>query len=538
MPFERLSFWSLAVSVVTLPLIYGLWRFDQSGPLWPDSPRYANAACMIHDAINARAVDSPVEFAKQNYSQYPAFSIPYHPPGYPLSLATWFVVVGESYLAARLFTVICWAVSGLIFAAIQKELGFDRVSAMLSGLLLITTPQLAVWTRDTMSEIPSMVPCLLAVWFWLRWLRTDSWIWCLLGWTMLELAFFTRLSTASIIPCLILQQLITHGFSRKRLAMTAVGSVVFLITGAAWVKVVNKFATDEITADGKGSRFFSAAWEYLQGCSPAVLTSGSTFLAVFAILALRQSIFRVPASRFWLLWLGSVVLFKIAMATSLEVRHFFQGIVAFAGLGVSLLQLRFRSLGLGLVITALIANVLILLNTTPTGMVGYRAVVESITQRDEPGNILLATWEDQDFIFHFRQNTIRKDRFCIRSDRTLAIRVSAYAKREATIIATTQEDVLKLIDRGRISFIVTCSSSAEKSDDSRTQEMRLVHATMIAHPEQFESLGRYPLVVDYVQHAHSNYGGEVQVWRNRLPVLAGPPDLPIIIPTAGMSIQP
>ena len=39
----------------------------------------------------------PWEFAEQNYAQFPAFHLPYHPPGYPALLGLFFTVTGVSY---------------------------------------------------------------------------------------------------------------------------------------------------------------------------------------------------------------------------------------------------------------------------------------------------------------------------------------------------------------------------------------------------------------------------------------------------------
>ena len=71
-----------AVLIVLASLI-GMYRLDQSGTLWPDGPRYANAGAMIHDWLRSGDYLHPLRFAEANYVQYPAFSIPFHPPAYP-----------------------------------------------------------------------------------------------------------------------------------------------------------------------------------------------------------------------------------------------------------------------------------------------------------------------------------------------------------------------------------------------------------------------------------------------------------------------
>src|SRR5262249_50790252 len=73
--------------LLAVGLVIGLHHLTQSGPLWPDAPRYANAAAMIHDWLASGRLLHPYEFARQNYCQYPAFNLPFHPPAYPALLA-------------------------------------------------------------------------------------------------------------------------------------------------------------------------------------------------------------------------------------------------------------------------------------------------------------------------------------------------------------------------------------------------------------------------------------------------------------------
>jgi hypothetical protein len=67
--------------------------------------------------------------------------------------------------------------------------------------------------------------------------------------------------------------------------------------------------------------------------------------------------------------------------------------------------------------------------------------------------------------------------------------------------------------------------------------MKLVHETMLNHPELVRPLGEFPVTVDY---AYWNYvfGGTATVWEVIASVEAGPPDIKIVVPTAGMEWKP
>ena len=91
------------LSLMALTLAIGLYRVGETGPMWPDDPRYANAGAMVHDWLRSGEWLHPYAFAQRNYAQYPGFSVPYHPPGYPGMLGVYFLLTGVGHVAARMF---------------------------------------------------------------------------------------------------------------------------------------------------------------------------------------------------------------------------------------------------------------------------------------------------------------------------------------------------------------------------------------------------------------------------------------------------
>src|SRR5262249_36585020 len=134
-------------------------------------PRYANAGAMIHDWLLSGDLLHPYEFAKKNYCQYPAFNVPYHPPGYPAVLGLFFVLTGGvSYEAARVFVALCLAGAGGFFFAIVRRMGVGKAGALACSLLLVTMPEVALRARDTMSEIPALMFTLAGSYLFVAWL--------------------------------------------------------------------------------------------------------------------------------------------------------------------------------------------------------------------------------------------------------------------------------------------------------------------------------------------------------------------------------
>src|SRR5579862_1687723 len=142
------SGWFAGAVLLGLALWVGCNHLYQSGLLWLDTSQYLNAGAMIHDWLRSGDWMHPYEFAKKNYIQYPAFHLPYHPPAYPALLGVFFLAAGVSYSAARVFIAICLWICGYAFFAILRQLGHGWRTSLMCAALLITLPEIALWSRD------------------------------------------------------------------------------------------------------------------------------------------------------------------------------------------------------------------------------------------------------------------------------------------------------------------------------------------------------------------------------------------------------
>ena len=523
---------------LSLALPLGLFRCRDSGPLWPDSPRYTNAGAMILDWLHSGQLLTPLSFAQGNYAQYPGFSIPYHPAGYPALLCVWFGVFGTSYESARVFIALNWALTGWFFSLLARRLGLRPYPALGGMALLLTTPQLVIWARDTMSEIPSLAAIMSASFFWVRWLQEGRRIDGLVAAALGLLAFHCRVTTAGVLPGLLLFGWWSGLLNRRRILWVVLYCLLYMVANAGYVKFAEPLASDEVTSDGRTRPSFAAAYRYFEECLPGILASGTAALGILGLglaLGRRSNL----ASRFWLSWFASYFVFKCAVVTTPQVRHYATALPALAGLSCLVFTTE-RRWATHLAIVAFVAALAVNLGSMtriPKGLIGYEAVGDALARIDRPGNILMACWEDQDLIFRFRSAEPQRRRYCFRSDRTLAIRTSAYSGRAARMLASKTQDVLDLLQRGRVGYVITCAPDPG-SRDTRTEEMKLTEATIRENPERFRSIAHFPVSAEYAYGANRGVHGVVTVWEVAGPVEEGPPQLQIVIPTAGIEYNP
>jgi Dolichyl-phosphate-mannose-protein mannosyltransferase len=527
------------LGLMLLSLGLGLYRVRSTGPLWPDGPRYANGGAMVHDWLSSGPTVDVYRFALENYARYPAFSIPYHPPAYPAMLGAWFAVAGVSYIAARAFVAACLGATACLIAMIMRRLGAGHAAAFGCAILWATTPEVVRWSRDTMSEVPSLALMLAASYTFLGWLDAPSprpariwWAFALAG-----LAFLSRVTTVGILPCWFLYASASGRIRRVMSVHVAVASILFICICYGQLTITKKFARHEVVADDKGSGPSLNNLTTFATCLPEAATWGTTALALAGLVASALPARRSRVTTFGLCWLACYSAFKIAVPTSPELRHLFGALPALPLLASGLWGQRStgamcRAVAPSLLAAAVAVN-FYLDARIPRGVTGYDEVARLLADRDRAGNVLLACPEDQDLIFRYRAATRNDDREMIRADRSLSIRVSDYARVPAVILGRQADDLLKVVREGRVRYLVTAGPDLS-GKDRRTEEMVLTHETAATRPKEFRRVETVPLLVQYTRPGRSL---EISVWEFLGQLPEGHNNLPVIIPTSGITVE-
>ena len=513
-----------------------------TGPIWPDASQYANAGAMIHDWLRSGDLFRPYSFAKENYVQYPAFHIPYHPPVYPGMLGLFFLVTGVGYTAARFFIAVCLAIAAWFFFKILEERNLKHPASFAGALLVLTAPEVAFWSGDTMSEIPSLALIICASYFFLTWMKTTKFRYFMVALCLAEAAFLSRYISAGVLIAWPLWVLI-FGNWRSLITRTVVlATLGFVAINIGWVLFALKFSRYETPLSGVMpntnyvAMFSLTPIGYYIGALPAMVGWPMLITALGAAIYLiyKRLITRLS---FWLCWLLGYTFFLLAVGIFNERRYFLCAIPIFAGMVAELLnliELRGRSGVLAFVILGIcLTSNGYAITRFPRGVVGYESVGRELAALDAEGNILVATPEQADLIFRFRSNSPNSNRMFLRADRTLVIRAPSYADAEPIKIAHDADDVLNIIRRGRIRYLVTPRPLAGVVDD-RSEEMATLDTLARSQPENFALIKTFPLLREY-----SRPGGswEVSLWKF-LGELPESSDLPVVIPTADMELKP
>lgn len=521
-------------ALLGVSLFVALNNLSNSGPQWmEDDPQYANNAAMVRDWLRSGEWFHPIEFAKKSYAQYPSLGFPFHPPGYGLVLGIWFLIVGMSYTTGRLFVALCLfgVACGLYF--ILRKQGASAWLAGAASAVLVTSPEVTVWSRSMMSEIPSMALFLAASYCFLKWMDTGQWRSSLGAFGLAIAAFSFRVTTAGLLLTWPLFMLAVGRFRWVLSPKFLIPAIVYFGMGCVWVFFAIQFHTNDFGPGQFVTKAFSmehfSVW--LRALPQMVGPLTLALALIGAVVGIRKDDFRRPIC-FWLIWFVSYYAFTIAERIHFEARYFVYALPAICALLIGFSptsSFRWWHTGIAGAIAVLFSWNLVRIHQVSPGLLGYHGVAQRLSQLEESGNILMSNWYHCDLIFRYRCIPQKFNRQLIRGDRTLAIRVPHYSRATNKTLARTYSDVLDVVRRGRIRYLLTSQPlrSDRKNVQSYPADMYLAHQTASSMPQYFSLIDRFELT------RHQDHFS-VFLWQFKGPLPSGPSELPIIIPAANM----
>jgi hypothetical protein len=260
---------------------------------------------------------------------------------------------------------------------------------------------------------------------------------------------------------------------------------------------------------------------------PVLVAAGTSLALALSLRQWNRSLI------FWLAWLVTYTLFVLTIGIYSESRYFLFALPAFPGLIAALPGWNDRSRGWTYALAALFGACLAwnayALTQFPTGVIGDREVAKRLATLKESGNVLVAMPTQAQLMFYYRSETGAPRRQFIRADRTLAIRPPGYSKAKTTMVARDIDDVMEIVDQGRIRFLVVTDSQSEEREEGA-----LLNRVLRAE-DQFELLGHFPMKGLRLEELGKE---TVSLWRFKGLLRDGPSTLPVIVPTADLTFEP
>lgn len=508
---------------LTAPMAGSFW--------WSDAPRHALNGIFVKDVLLAVPLSDPARFAFDYYVQYPALTILFYPPLLYVTSAPFFLLFGDSHATAQgVVALYGFALGGGMYAVARYWMG--RPAAFATAVLFLGLPEIALWARQVMLEIPALAWLVWAAFFAVRHGRTGTTASLALFAALGLAALYTKLSMVFPVAVLALYLLQARGvalFAGWRFwvvaALAALGmvplAVLTLKFGQANVQSVAGIA------DTAASRATLAGWLWYARQLPGMAGIIALALAALGFVMCRDEARWPRAERAMLaLWF---VLSYLALSF-IELKEARHGVILlvplalWAGLGLEWLAHRIAGAGraasaLPVAVAAALAAWTITTQTVPR-VDGYReAALRAAAAATPDSAVLFSGKRDGSFIFSMRTASGRPDLQTVRADK-LFLDIAVRREIGVTARAWDEAGMADLIRNLGVSVVVA-------QRDFWTDLAPMAALQRVLDGPEFEEIGRIPVVANVPVEDH-----ELRLYRLRGEIRPRPRrstiDLPII----------
>jgi 4-amino-4-deoxy-L-arabinose transferase-like glycosyltransferase len=441
-------------------LFFGCWALrgiETGGIVWTDAARHAMNGALIHDWLREGPWLAPGDYARWYYAHWPALSLGYHPPVFPVIEAFAFLVIGVGSFAARLVVALATGISVLLLYRLVLTTHKSPAIALLSAVGFFALPLTQSLAQHVMLEMPALVFVLLAL---LALPRQDE---PFTAWRGFVFVLFTATAIWT-------KQLSVFLGAIPVVAAVFAGRREWLRSRALWGSVVScgvaflALTVFELAFGPASPRRFavfrgfprvlaSNSQVYLEALfatrSLAVLTALVVLAAIAMVHRRRWREFLAPDSLYWA-WLVSVMA-ALMLGEWNSPRYLFFAYPALVTLAVVAFH-RFLSCALSpqrvaAVLTAATAAMCILaLNSIPPRLTGP-AEAARLVAADHPTRVLYAGESDGHFTFELRSATGNTDAVVIRGERLPRVIYSSAAFEDFAARYAVSHVVLEEIER-------------------------------------------------------------------------------------------
>lgn len=393
------------------------------GDAWfADASRHAMNGVYFLDLVKNMPFADLWQYTVDYYARFPALSLGYHPPFFPLVETLVFAIGGVSFTSARV-AVLIFGLAGLIYWYRLIALLYEESIAFFSSLLFITTPLIIQWARLPMLELPTLSMIIFTSFAFFKYLKTEKIGYLYVFLIFLGLTVMTKQTAGFIFPvfffCLFLEKNYQH-FKRKAalipiLILVGIGLAAILMTlklGGANL--------DQVFMNASGSngnvlpRFSIHNLVFYPLKLVEIITLPVIMLSTLSLITLKDT----KANYFFILWIVCGYLFMTFIGVK-EIRYVYFLVPPFFVLVFRFLtKLKVRKINVGLIIAILLSSASLIkaFQLTPTYIIGFEEAAKYTAQNPKGDAILVNVYFDGNYIFNYRKHANGDNKILLRSD--------------------------------------------------------------------------------------------------------------------------
>jgi Dolichyl-phosphate-mannose-protein mannosyltransferase len=500
---------------------------------WQDAPRHAMNGVFIHDLFRDLPFKDPRGWAEAFYAKSPAVTILFYPPLVPVILAIFYALLGISHETALL-------VIGLFYASLATgtyllaRRMLEPLPAFLAAACLVLAPEVTMWGRQVMLEIPMLALLVWSSWFLFKFVDTSQWHHLIASALLMVAAVNTKQTALLIIPAFVWVLCVSKGislFKNRRLWFLVIICSIALIP---LVILQYKFAGHNLEnvvhrPDTTMDRWSIENLGWYLTRLPGMLGVVSLVLALLGLVThFSGASYKAKKLEFWfgVIWF-LVCLIAFSLIALKETRHgilILFPLALFAGIFFqSLAKFKVVQVCGGVTFIALAAYSGVYVNRVQA-VGGYLEAAQKIANIATPDSrVLFSGYRDGPFIFALHSVSPRPDVTVVRGDKLwFNIRIMpGFGLGERDLSA---QDMRDLFYRYGISYFVV-----EKGFWNDVPVQKTFNQLM--ETDDFEVVARIPLTGRVTQSE-----SEIIIYRNLSPIKTTPDTMTINIPAVGEKV--
>ncbi|MBV8816805.1 MAG: glycosyltransferase family 39 protein, partial [Acidobacteriaceae bacterium] len=152
-----------ALAVALFFAVWGLRGLGFRNVIDTDAARHAMNGVFLLDFLASGNWTHPLQFAESYYAHFPALSLPYHPPVFPLMEALFFGIFGVSIVTARVVIALCTFLALLLLMRIGSRATRSVAVAICAAAAFASWRSSLMVASDATLEFPALLFTLAAI---------------------------------------------------------------------------------------------------------------------------------------------------------------------------------------------------------------------------------------------------------------------------------------------------------------------------------------------------------------------------------------
>lgn len=524
------SWLAFALAVLLCAPLY--WSASFEGDYWySDAPRHALNGVFLLDLLRDLPLRSPQQWAMDYYAQYPALTVLFYPPALSVLLVGFYAVLGISPLTAQIAVLATYVVAiGAAFAIARRLVG--TAAAIGVAVAFAYLPEVALWGRQVMLELPTYACLLWCAFFVIRALesgRTTDVVWAI---ALAVLTLYAKQTAIAVLFVLFGTLFIVRREVLRipRVWWTLLVAAIVLVP-LVWMTV--HFGQTNVQSmmgvpDTAASRRTLQGWLWYAQRLPE---QAGWLLALAGPVAVIAAPFVVMATRLrtiaWMLLAWVVVSYAFFSFIELKDGRFTIFLLFPLVLACAMIVERFggrRACALAMAaLAAQLAGLTLTERPVPT-VDGYRDAAKWLVEHEPSGaTMMFSGYRDGSFIFNLRSLDEQRRFRVIRSDKVL-LRVAVRREAGLNERSVSPEDLDRLFHDYDIKYVVLepqfwadLQNMRMFVDYVESPRFQLLHAVEVrSRPQQTDRV--------------------LKIYENRMPRASKPKPLTIELDMVGRSV--